>query len=103
MSKKPKPAKKPTATIPAWTCPKCGATHPITVPTCCGPTPLKPPSLPSPPTQPTRRNPFRTPFQPGIIPMTPSPPRPLDPFDFPRNVPQWWTFPPDITCNGSNP
>ena len=40
MPKKPKPARKtknPTATIPAWTCPKCGATHPITVPTCCKP------------------------------------------------------------------
>lgn len=40
MPKKPKPArktKKPTATIPAWTCPKCGATHPITVGSCCKP------------------------------------------------------------------
>ena len=24
-------------TIPAWECPKCGATHPITVNTCCQP------------------------------------------------------------------
>lgn len=24
-------------TTPAWTCPKCGATHPITATTCCGP------------------------------------------------------------------
>jgi hypothetical protein len=28
-----------TASIPAWTCPKCGATHPITVASCCGPAP----------------------------------------------------------------
>ncbi len=105
MAKKPKPARKITApSIPAWTCPKCGAAHPITVPTCCGPTP---PATPNAPVVPKRRNPFGTPlqpgitpiqpFQPGIIPVQPYP-RPFDPFDFPRGVPQWWTFPPDITC-----
>lgn len=37
---RPKPKKKPvqpTSTVPAWTCPKCGATHPITVQGCCYP------------------------------------------------------------------
>lgn len=27
---------KPT-TVPAWKCPTCGRTHPITVTECCGP------------------------------------------------------------------
>jgi hypothetical protein len=38
MKKKTKKTKsqiKPT--VPAWQCPKCGATHPITVFTCCAP------------------------------------------------------------------
>ena len=97
MPKKRKPArktKKPTATIPAWACPKCGATHPITVPTCCkraAPCPL--PSTPKPPTRVRLPRPFDTPYQPGIIPLTP-----YDPRDYPRNVPQWWTWPPSITC-----
>lgn len=46
--KKPKP--KPAPIIPAWTCPKCGATHPITVTTCCSPpidkTMYPPPMIP---------------------------------------------------------
>ena len=50
--KKPKPARKTTATIPAWTCPKCGATHPITVDACCKPAATFPPFVPVP------RNPY---------------------------------------------
>ena len=84
MPKKPKPARKtknPTATIPAWTCPKCGATHPITVPTCCKPAADAP------------------------LPNAPKPPdrvRPLGPYECPipwsGPIPLWWSYPPDITC-----
>ncbi len=65
-----KPSASAVATMVAWTCPKCGAAHPITVPTCCGPTPLATPNVPA---VPKRRNPFGTPFQPGIIPEYPTP------------------------------
>lgn len=34
MKNKPKPTPKVRNTIPAWECPKCGRTHPITVQTC---------------------------------------------------------------------
>ena len=98
-SKKPKPArktKKTTATIPAWTCPKCGATHPITVSVCCKPAATSPlPSAPKPPTRVRLPHPFDTPYQPSITPFIPIP---CEPRDYPRNVPQWWTFPPNITC-----
>lgn len=49
--KKPKNAKKKPAkivpSVPAWQCPKCGATHPIMVGTCCAP--LVPPYKPEEP------------------------------------------------------
>ena len=94
-SKKPKPARKPAATIPAWTCPKCGATHPITVDACCKPAATFPLPAPCPPRQPIRvrpLGPFTVPFQPGIMPFIPA-----DPNDIPR-VSWSWKFPPDITC-----
>ncbi len=93
------------ATIPAWTCPKCGATHPITVDSCCKPVAvpsLPVPKQPEPPIRIRPPKPYEVPFQPGIIPAEPWP-RPFNPRDFPRGVPQWWTWPPDITCSGSNP
>lgn len=98
MPKKPKPAKKPTATIPAWTCPKCGATHPITVPTCCKHAADAPiPSAPKPPDRVRLPHPFDTPYQPGIIPLPP-----LGPYEYPtpwnRKLKRWWEYPPDITC-----
>ena len=37
MKKKPPEPQPKPASIPAWTCPKCGATHPITVQSCCAP------------------------------------------------------------------
>lgn len=40
--RKTKPAKKQTATLPAWECPKCGACHPITVTACCAPQRFQP-------------------------------------------------------------
>lgn len=58
MKNKPaQPKKQKSATIPAWECPRCGRTHPITVTTCeCGPT-----------------NPYRYPFSPKY-PEWPYPP-----------------------------
>lgn len=38
-----------TNTVPAWTCPRCGTTHPITVTKCCGPKTV--PTFQTPPQQ----------------------------------------------------
>ena len=77
MSKKPKPTTKAPFTVPAWMCPKCGATHPITVPTCCKPV--------------QQAEPFRP-----LGPM--EAPNPYDRYRFPPN----WPFGP-IICNGGHP
>jgi len=93
MAKKPKPARKTTATIPAWTCPKCGATHPITVDVCCKPAATFPlPIAPKPPIRVRPLGPYECPPQPWVNPIIPS-----DPHDFPR-VSWSWEFPPNITC-----
>ena len=77
MNKKTKPARKPAAgTIPAWTCPKCGATHPVTVESCC---------------KPAQTEPFR-PLGPMEV------PNPYERYRFPPN----WPFGP-IICNGGHP
>lgn len=70
MKQKPKGSRpQKAATIPAWTCPKCGTTHPITVDSCCRPTD-KQPWVPLP-----------IPWTPPLVPT-------CDPRD--RPVPMWW-------------
>lgn len=68
MSKKP--AKK-QQTVPAWVCPNCGKSHPITVRECCK--------------APTNIEPFK-PYQPWTPPPQDGP--------WPRI---WWVVPPEQT------
>lgn len=66
MKKKTKA--KNLATVPAWECPKCGTTHPVTVDSCCKNSKRNegyvPPYMPS------------NPFAPPIVPLNPYDPQP---------------------------